>query len=318
MSADPSGVSQHSLNMQRLIESSELSDDRLPMLDVVFDRLSRLLTTSLRHFSGDNADVSIDAVSCVRFGDYLGRVQSPSLLAVFRADEWDNQGLIVFDGPLVFSIIDVLLGGCRGTAAMRTANRPFTTIERALITKLIHLILADLSASFAPISAVNFSFERLEVSPRFASIARPTNAVMQGRLRIDLDDRGGMLEILLPNATLEPIREMLIQQFMGERFGRDHMWEAHLAQQIRTTEVTLDVVLDEQSVNLSEVLNLAVGSSLILRTHTNDSVDVRCGNHSLFRAKVGRKKESVAVQIESIVQALHTDLFFTKEQDRSL
>ncbi len=304
MMAGIQGSAQHSENMQRLIQSSELSDDRLPMLDVVFDRLSRLLTTSLRNFSGDNADVTIEAVSCVRFSDYLGRIQSPSLMAVFRANEWDNQGLIVFDGPLVFSVIDVLLGGSRGTAAMRTANRAFTTIERALITRLIHLILNELTASFEPVSPVTFSFERLEVSPRFAAITRPTNAAMLGRLRVDLDDRGGLIEVVLPNATLEPIRETLIQQFMGERFGRDQMWETHLAEQIRETDVTLDIVLDEQSVNLAEVLSLVVGSNLLLRTHSTDSVDVRCGSQSLFRAKVGRKKDTVAVQIESVIGGL--------------
>lgn len=315
--SDIQHTSQHAINIQRIIDSNELSDVRLPMLDVVFYRLSRLLTTSLRNFFGDNAGVSIESVSCVRFGDYLGRVQSPSLLAVFRANEWDNPGLIVFDGPLVFSVIDVLLGGTRGTAAMRTANRTFTTIERALITRLILLVLGELSSSFEPISPVTFSFERLEGSPRFASIARPTNAIMQARFRVDLDDRGGMLEILLPNATLEPIRELLIQQFMGVRFGRDQMWETHLAEQIRTTDVTLDIVLDEQSINLSEVLGLKVGSRLLLKNHTNDSVDVRCGNHSLFRAKVGRKKDTVAVQIESITQSLQADAALIKDRDTS-
>ena len=29
------------------------------------------------------------------------------------------------------------------------------------------------------------------------------------------------LELLLPYATLEPVRELLLQMFMGEKFGRD-------------------------------------------------------------------------------------------------
>ena len=43
----------------------------------------------------------------------------PAMLSVFKAEEWDNFGLMVVDPGLIYSIVDVLLGGRRGTAAMR-------------------------------------------------------------------------------------------------------------------------------------------------------------------------------------------------------
>ena len=44
---------------------------------------------------------------------------------------------------------------------------------------------------------------------------------------MDMEDRGGRVELLLPYATLEPVRELLLLQFMGERFGRDSIRETH-------------------------------------------------------------------------------------------
>ena len=143
------------------------------------------------------------------------------MLAVFKAEEWDNYGLMVVDSAMIYSIVDVLLGGRRGTAAMRIEGRPYTTIERTLVERLIQVVLADLSASFDPLCPVTFRFERLEVNPRFATISRLSNAAVLARLRIDMEDRGGRMELLLPYATLEPVRELLLQQFMGEKFGRD-------------------------------------------------------------------------------------------------
>ena len=70
---------------------------------------------------------------------------------------------------------------------------------------------------------------------------------MLARLRVDMEDRGGRIELLLPYATLEPVRELLLQQFMGEKFGRDRIWETHLAEELWHTELELDVVLDEQT-----------------------------------------------------------------------
>jgi flagellar motor switch protein FliM len=113
-----------SSGIRAIIDSALVSYERLPMLEVVFDRLVRLMTTSLRNFTSDNVEVSIDNITSIRFGDYLNSIPLPAMLSVFRADEWDNYGLCTIDSALIYSIVDVLLGGRRGTAAMRIEGRP--------------------------------------------------------------------------------------------------------------------------------------------------------------------------------------------------
>ncbi len=287
--------------MRRIIDSGLVSYERLPMLEIVFDRLIRIMSTSLRNFTSDNVEVGIDNIVSLRFGDYLNSIPLPAMLAVFKVEEWDNYGLMVIDSAMIYSIVDVLLGGRRGTAAMRIEGRPYTTIERTLVERMIHLILQDLSASFEPLCPVTFRFERLEVNPRFATISRLSNAAVLARLRIDMEDRGGRVELMLPYATLEPVRELLLQQFMGERFGRDSIWETHLAEELWDTEVDLDIVLDEQTMSLSEVMAFEVGSRIVLTCLPSSSAQMRCGGVPLFDCKVGRRKNRLAVRIEDAV-----------------
>ena len=142
----------------------------------------------------------------------------------------------------------MLLGGRRGTAAMRIEGRPYTTIERVLVERMVEVVLHDCQVAFEPLTPVTFTLDRLETNPRFAAIARPANAAILVKLRIDMEDRGGRIELLLPYATLEPIRKMLLQQFMGEKFGRDNIWEGHLATELWTTQLDVRAVLDEQQV----------------------------------------------------------------------
>jgi flagellar motor switch protein FliM len=284
--------------IEAIIDSGMVSYERLPMLEVVFDRLVRMLSTSLRNFTSDNVEVSLDNISSIRFGDYLNSIPLPAMLAVFKAEEWDNFGLITVDSSLIYSIVDVLLGGRRGTAAMRIEGRPYTTIERNLVERMIAVVLADLSAAFDPLSSVNFRFDRLETNPRFATIARPANAAIVVRLRVDMEDRGGRLELLLPYATLEPVRELLLQMFMGEKFGRDSIWENHLATELWYTDVELEAVLDTTTVTLAEVLEWKVGSRLDLFATPNSLVELQCGDVLLFRGQMGRKSEKIAVRIE--------------------
>ncbi len=283
--------------IQAILSSALVSYERLPMLEVVFDRLVRLMSTSLRNFTSDNVEVSLDNIASIRFGDYLNSIPLPAMLSVFKAEEWDNYGLITVDSSLIYSIVDVLLGGRRGTAAMRIEGRPYTTIERSLVERMVHVMLGDLSAAFEPLSPVTFRFDRLETNPRFATISRPSNAAIVARLRIDMEDRGGRLELLLPYATLEPVRELLLQMFMGEKFGRDTIWETHLAEELWVTDVDLEAVIDTQVMKLRDVFDLKVGSRIMLSATQESPVQLVCGDVPMYTGRMGRKGSRIAVRI---------------------
>src|SRR6202046_3416272 len=88
---------QNKTGVRAIINSALFSYERLPMLEIVFDRLVRLMTTSLRNFTSDNVEVSLDSITSIRFGDYLNSIPLPAILAVFRAEELDNYGLFTVD-----------------------------------------------------------------------------------------------------------------------------------------------------------------------------------------------------------------------------
>lgn len=287
--------------VRAIINSALVSYERLPMLEIVFDRLVRLMTTSLRNFTSDNVEVSLDQITSVRFGDYLNSIPLPAIIAVFRAEQLDNFGLVTVDSNLIYSIVDVLLGGRRGGVSTRVEGRPYTTIERMLVTRMIEVVLADARQAFAPLTEVEFKLDRIETNPRFAAIARPPNAAIIVRLRIDMEDRGGKLELLLPYATLEPIRKMLLQQFMGEKFGRDNIWEGHLASELWATQVEVRAVLDEMSRPLGDVLNLKVGDTLLLDSAPESPITLKCGDVSLSKGDVGRMGHSLAVRLDRAI-----------------
>src|SRR5262245_44847247 len=292
---DKSGV-------RAIVNSALVSYERLPMLEIVFDRLVRLMTTSLRNFTSDNVEVSLDNITSIRFGDYLNSIPLPAILAVFHADELDNYGLFTVDSNLIYSIVDVLLGGRRGTAAMRIEGRVYTTIERTLVQRMIEVILADMRQAFEPLTPVTFTLDRLETNPRFAAIARPANAAILVKLRIDMEDRGGRLELMLPYATLEPIRKLLLQQFMGEKFSRDSIWESHLATELWSTRVEINAILDEQRLHLNRIMNLEVGQTIMLNAGPDSPIELRCGGVPLLTGRMGRIGTSVAVRIEGTVR----------------
>ena len=297
-SEEEEGDLEQKTGVRAILNSSMVSYERLPMLDIVFDRLIRMMATSLRNFTQDNVEVSLDGIESMRFGEYIDSLTLPTLLTVFKADEWDNYGLISIDSALVYSMVDVLLGGRRGTAAMRIEGRPYTTIELNLVKDMIELILSDLSVSFDPITSINFSYDRLETNPRFATISRLSNAVIVARLRIDMEDRGGKIDLMIPYATLEPVRELLLQMFMGERYGRDTIWENHLIEELWETDVEIKAILRDKKMKLGEISKWEKGSYFPLDISSHDSITLICGDVPLLKGSMGRKSENVVIKIQ--------------------
>ena len=284
--------------VRAILNSSMVSYERLPMLEIVFDRLVRLMATSLRNFTQDNVEVSLDSIESMRFGEYIESLTLPTLLNVFKAEEWDNYGLMSVDSSLIYSMVDVLLGGRRGTAAMRIEGRPYTTIELNIVKEMIKLILSDLSTAFDPITSVNFAFDRLETNPRFATISRLSNAVIVAHLRVDMEDRGGKIDLMIPYATLEPVRDLLLQMFMGERFGRDSTWENHLMSQLWETDIEVKAVLKEKDITLAEIASWEKGSFLPLDIPPQEEVTIVCGDVPLFKGAMGRKDNNIVIKVD--------------------
>src|ERR1700749_2954389 len=303
--------------IRAIIDSAMVSYERLPMLEIVFDRLVRLMTTSLRNFTSDNVEVSLDRITSVRFADYMNSIPLPAVLSVFKAEEGDNFGLATVDSSLIHSMIDVQLGGRRGQTSLRIEGRPYTTIETNLVKRLVEVVLADAEQAFRPLSPVTFSIDRLETNPRFAAISRPANAAILVRLAMDKEARGGNVELLLPSATIEPIRGVLLQMFMGEKFGRDPIWENHLATEIGQAEIAVDAVLYEAKLPLKRVMKLEVGDTLMLELKPDAMVTVRCGDVTLSEGRMGRVGDRVAVRVAKPLRRPQTTFAMFEKADET-
>ncbi len=180
---------------------------------------------------------------------------------------------------------------------MRVEGRPYTSIETNLMRRLIELVLENAEVAFKPLSPVKFNLERLETNPRFATIARQADTAILIKLNIDMEDCGGRIEMLLPYATLEPIRELLLQRFMGEKFGHDNIWESHLATEFYKTSIPIEAVLDEMMLPLQRVMSLEVGETVVLNSGPDDPVHLRCGGIQLVSGSMGRTGSNIAVSV---------------------
>jgi flagellar motor switch protein FliM len=295
-------VQAKSVGIRAVLDKALQSYDKLPMLEIVFDRLVRLLTTSLRNLTSETVDVDVVSFNSLRFNNYIKMIPQTALITVFKAVEWENLGLLTIDSSLVFSMVDILFGGRKNKIDIDdTESRTHTDIEQALVRQISDIILSDLGSAFDVVSPITFAHDRLETNATFATIARPGDAAMLLQLKVDLESRGGKIDILIPYATLDPIRELLSKVFMGESFGADAEWEENLVNIAYGIDLPLDAIIISKPVTIMDVALLKVGKTIVLDHEAEEEILLSSSGVNIFKGQIGKKGDKMAMNITDVL-----------------
>ena len=84
--------------------------------------------------------------------------------------------------------------------------------------------------------------------------------------------------------------------YMGEKFGRDPIWEGHLATEIYAADIEVEAVLHEIDLPLSRMLSLQPGDTVMFDRSPNDPITLRCGSVELTQGIMGHIGNHVSVR----------------------
>ena len=279
-----------------------VSCERLPMLEVIFDRFTLFLRSTLQHTFSENLGVQPQPLLSFRFEEYLNTLSCSGLWGVGRIKPWDGPFLMFAEDQLVYTFLETVLGGGRSPVAL-SSRKPFTTLEQTLVGRVFSLILTQLTKAFSLLFPVTCVLDHLEPNQSFArtsGLIPLKNTVVLMRLEMDIEDKKGNLDFLVPYSTLEPGRKELLQKFMGEKFGHDPLWENHFKTELWDTEIIIEAILESIPVTLGEAMSWRVGSFIPLKERPDSDIQVTCGNSEIFQGRMGQKNGHVAIQIGKI------------------
>jgi flagellar motor switch protein FliM len=299
--ATSGGGEEGKAGIEILIEKALNSHVKLPMLDIIYDRFVRVASNSLRNHTSFTVDVDIRQSKIARFGDYVDSVPIPTMIAVFKAVEWDNFGLVVIESPLVYTFMDILFGGRKMPPNLKVEGRPYTSIEQNIVQTITELLLNDLSSSFDPIIPVTLQLDRLESNPKFAMITRQEDPINHLELNISMDKRRGKVDIILPYSTLEPAKKILAKSFIGDRGSKDPTWLRHFEHEISQAKIAAEVILNGKTSSLKEALDMKVGNTLVLDIMANDELYMKVSGLKVGTGKLGKVNNKMAIQMSDSI-----------------
>lgn len=300
---NPKGQMPNPTGIKAVMEQSLQSYDKLPMLEIIFEKFVRQLSTALRNLTSEAVDITISEINSLRFGNYFSTLKNPFSIVIFRAIEWENFGLMILENKMIFSFVDLLLGGKKNATQTNDhdAERVLTSIEQGLARQIAEIVLNELSQSFDQISPTTFSFERLESNPNFVTISRPGDAVIVLKLKIEIDEQVKNMDLMIPYKTIEPIKEQMQQVFLGDKFGNDQEWERMLLSSMSEVKLPIEAVITNRISTIEEIAKLKIGDTIVMDHAKDKDILVRSGPIELFTGKIGKVDNKVAINLKKII-----------------
>jgi len=287
-----SGVVPYDLtNQDRVIR------ERMPSLEIINDQFSRFIRNTLSSSLRKILEVSIQGIQMIKFGEFIRTLPVPSSLHIFKMEPLRGHAILVLDPKMVFTLIDLFLGGS-GKGTYRIEGREFTAIESRLIYRVVVMILTELEKAWQPVHPVSIQYLRSEINPQFVSIVGPNDLMIMTTFGLELEQFTGMINICIPYALLEPIKNKLYSGYQPDRLAIDKSWIRRFEAGIQQAEIDLVVELGRTQIKVKDLLNLKIGDTLVLNTEANDCLIAKvqgvpkylghsglCGANKAFQVK---------------------------------
>lgn len=266
---------------------------RMPTLEMVNERFARFIRISLFNFLRRSAEIFISGIQVQKFSDYIQGLLVPTNLTIVKFNPLRGRALIVIDPRLVFTVVDNFFGGA-GQFHNQTEGREFTPTEMRVVRIIIDMMFKDLKEAWRPVIDLDFEYVGSEINPRFANIIGPADIIVISTIHVELEGGGGDINIAMPYAMLEPIRELLdaITSDSGEVDGG---WQVALRSEVMRAEVNINSLLVEKTMTIREIMRLKKGD--VIPIDMPETVILKAEGVPIFEGKVGISDGNYAVQI---------------------
>jgi flagellar motor switch protein FliM len=274
---------------------------RMPTLEMINERFARHLRINLFNMLRRTAEISVDGVKVMKFGEYVHSLYVPTSLNMVKVRPLRGTALFILDPKLVFTVVDTFFGG-DGSFYAKIEGREFTPTENRVIQMLLNAAFENLVEAWAPVMNVNFEFLNSEVNPQFANIVSPSEIVVVSKFDIDLEGGSGSMHITMPYSMIEPIRDLLDAGVQSDRSDVDERWSVAVREELKSAPINLSSTLAEVELTLGQILNLNAGD--IIPVDIPEKVTLCAEEVPVYEGLFGVSNGNNAIKITNEVERL--------------
>ncbi len=291
-----SGVVQYDLaNQDRIIRG------RMPTLDIIHDRFIRLFRVTLSNALRKMANLSVNSTGPLKFSEFMNSLPLPSCLNILRLDPLRGAAVMVIESKLLYALVDSFFGG-NDVPYTKIEGKDFTQIEIKIARRVVLSAIDDYEKAWEPVYPLKVGYSRTEINPQFVAVVPPSDVVIATTFDVELEKVSGTIKIVIPYATLEPIKSKLSVGFQSEQLEVDFIWINRIKEQIMGTSANVLVKLGEADIALRDLMELQAGDIIQLDSDATMPLDIQIEGIPKFKGIPGLLKGNRALKIvESLI-----------------
>jgi flagellar motor switch protein FliM len=288
---------------EKLKEIAKLSLDRLPVLNSIFEDMAVTCVERFRDYCSPAFTAFVNQVASGDSWDLL-EARADSIAVIFYCREWDARILLGLERRLVFAIIEAMFGG-DGSELPFDGTRPFTALETRIGRLVCEFAAKALEASFGKVCEISLAYERTETALEFTTLGQSSMIMIEAKILFQVLDQGGVLFVLIPQNTMNPIRQKLERERRPLPSSYDPRWTSALTQRVSKAEVILCAMIEGKNIELDDILRLEAGKTIEL-SGTDQNIILECEGDRLFRGRLGQSRGHFTITVDA---PLNEDLF---------
>jgi flagellar motor switch protein FliM len=283
-----SGAKERSIHNCNFRAAGRLSNEDARAVNALHEKVASHIAASFEALFGASLAVKFAELNQTSVHEHVAAV--PTFCFVVQC----SSGLTVeIDLDLVFPIIELLMGGA-GNAG--NADRDLSEIEEEVMRDIVALIVQQAEAVWA-IPGLSIAPGSQIKPAAMLQTFRPTEKLTTLRFEADLANARGAFSLVLSNSLLDLLTKQ-IETDRSQKKSRMFSFPAlPLRERILDCEMEVSTELPALRVSVKDLVMLAPGSVLKLRSPVQTPAALTIGGRSLFQAVPVRSGQHRAAQL---------------------
>lgn len=274
-----------------------VSKDHIRALASIHDGFARNFGATLSGFLRTIIEVRVVGVEQLTYSEFIHSLPNPTCFVIVQAPPLEGQMCLEVSPLIVYPIIDRLLGGSKSD--MYIPQRPLTTIEWRLMSRLINRALDHLSEVYRNLVDAKFEIVETESNPQLVHIVAPTEVVVFITFEIKMSQCAGTMSICIPFNTIESVLSKLTtQSWFGYRSkGSSELEKKRIHRNLTRSKVELTTFLGRSSLTVAELRSLRPGDMIQIEKPLDGELIVQIHGRNKFAGRPGQLHGRRAVRI---------------------
>ncbi|HUK54704.1 MAG TPA: FliM/FliN family flagellar motor switch protein [Candidatus Binatia bacterium] len=263
------------------LQSGRLSKEQAQAVTMLHEGFAPRLSNSLGAYLREGFEARLVSVEQLSYSDFLSRISEMTFFCTIPVKPMDSQAGVQIDMPLVFPMIDLLLGG---SGKGQPERQDLTEIEEQIMQSVVAIICRELREAWNSVMAVEFFAGTALKRSQIRTLMASGEKVLTLSFEIVLGETRGMLNLVFPPLAANLLLRKLAQMGATSRSRTSGESTGRLRARLLGCEFPAELLLAHVPATTRELLELSVGQVLPLRVAVQVPPMLSVGGQALFDA----------------------------------